>query len=192
MRTIGLMKLVALLITLCSCTMNSALIERGSANTRNDVFQMMAGGAEPLPGYSRLSITCSLKRVPTGGDRVDGLQKPLGSTLVINIDGQSVRIPVVSSREEGDDFGVHGPEAGRGFRQSFAAHLQVAAGTHRLIAVIPEEHVGIEKEIIVVAGSENFLQLKPRYRGSPLTRLPETSFREGLAGLTAVLNGKDI
>jgi len=194
MRTIRVITWVALLVTLCGCT-NAALIKGGSTNTRNDVFQVIAGGEKPLPDYSRLTVSCSVKTIRACGFRVGSKDSHAGMTLIVNIDGQMVRVPAVLSREESDTIGTPVSEAGCGIRQSFAVQLQLPAGRHRLIAAIPEEGVAVGEKITLASGTENVLQLRPHYRGEEPSRLgpyTATSFREGIYGLTAVLNGSRI
>ena len=190
MKTLILIWLSTSLIMMSGCSTGSVLLKNCCNGTRTDVFQVVDDGGAIPQGYARLRIFSSLKVLMLG----DSLFGSKLTALVVNIDGQVIRISGMATEENSDARRLRDPEAGKGIRYTFTTKLQLNKGAHRLIVALPEKGVIIEKEVTLADGIENLLQLEPLYHRTPPRRhsFGETSFKEGILSFDANLNGNDI
>ena len=184
MKNIRLFTLLAIFIIMPGCTLNTELVQRGAVSSRNDVFIEVVAGTEIPRGYTLLSIYSSFK---TTIDR--------SLSEMINIDGQALRLADLGKEEDSDASGLRDPEAGRGFRHVFRTSLMLKAGTHSLIAALPNEGIAVTNKITLSDGTRNLLQIEPQYYSLPAScRLSytETCYKEGLLRFNTKLNGNPL
>ena len=184
MKNIRLLTLLAIFFTMAGCALNTELIQRGAVSSRDDVFTEVVADTEIPPGYALLSISSSFKT-------------PIARSLseTVNIDGQALRMVDLGREEDSDASGSRDPEAGRGFMHMFRTNLMLKTGTHSLVAALPDEGVAVTKKITLSDGTRNLLQIKPQYRSLPAaSRLfyTETSYKEGILRLNAIINGNPL
>jgi hypothetical protein len=92
--------------------------------------------------------------------------------------------------------GPWNPEAGEGIRYFFKIKLRLNPDLHRVFAALPEDGVYLDRDITLMKGTDNVLDLTPVYGKRKVGRLPGlndvTSFYEGIRGFDVFLNGKAI
>ena len=197
MKRIKLFTLVIALIVINGCAKSPAFIKASSTSVRDDVFQELEKSSHPIPkGYADLRITSTLKTHKPGIYPYDN-NKAHGTTdfmLLLNIDGQAVRIKGIASEEDIEPRSLRDPEAGEGIRYRFQKNLRLKSGAHRVVVAIPEEEIADEREINLVEGSINSLVLEPLYGSAIGKQRPGfygvTSFYQGIKGFRVLLNGK--
>lgn len=196
MKRIILPAMIAAVVIISGCAKSPALITASSTSVRSDVFQELKDGG-PIPlGYADLRITSTLKTHKPGIYPYDK-NKAHGTTdfmLLLNIDGQAVRIKGIASKENIEPRSLRDPEAGEGIRYRFQKNLRLKSGAHRVVVAIPDEEIADEREINLVEGSNNSLVLEPLYGSAIGKQRPGfygvTSFYQGIKGFWVVLNGK--
>jgi hypothetical protein len=196
MKRIILPAMIAAVVIISGCAKSPALITASSTSVRSDVFQELKDGG-PIPlGYADLRITSTLKTHKPGIYPYDK-NKAHGTTdfmLLLNIDGQAVRIKGIASKENIEPRSLLDPEAGEGIRYWFQKNLRLKSGAHRVVVAIPDEEIADEREINLVEGSNNSLVLEPMYGSAIGKQRPGfygvTSFYQGIKGFWVVLNGK--
>jgi hypothetical protein len=196
MKRIILPAMIAAVVIISGCAKSPALITESSTSVRSDVFQELKDGG-PIPlGYADLRITSTLKTHKPGIYPYDK-NKAHGTTdfmLLLNIDGQAVRIKGIASKENIEPRSLRDPEAGEGIRYRFQKNLRLKSGAHRVVVAIPDEEIADEREINLVEGSNNSLVLEPLYGSAIGKQRPGfygvTSFYQGIKGFWVVLNGK--
>ena len=174
------------------CAQSAALLK---ASSRTDVFREAAPEENAPPGLSELMVYSSLK---TNKPEMHLLSHSTRGTaefaLVINIDGQAARIEGTLKEDNSPESDA--PEAGEGIRYTFVKNVMLKAGRHRLIIASPEDHIAIEKEIVLDDGTKNFMKVEPQYARPAYTRTRRhfppgggVSFQNGIKGFNIWLNG---
>jgi hypothetical protein len=196
MKNICLLLIMSLPV-LSGCAESSALIKTGSTSIRSDVFQEVSNGGIVPQGYADLHIVSSLKTHKPGIYPFE--KKPHGTpeySLLVNIDGQVIRLQGSLHKENTEPRGLRDPEAGDGIRYRFSKKLRLKAGTHKIIVALPDDEIAIEREITLSDKSNNSLVVETIYGMSPGKQRPgfygETSYKEGIKRLRLTLNGLDI
>jgi len=191
-KLIGCGLLAALLVT-GGCATSPESKTAGNVSTRSDVFRELADGGAIPQGYADLRIVSSLKTHRPG---LYSEKDPHGTAaylLLVNVDGQAVRVDGTTAPESSEPRSLRDPESGDGIRYRFDRRVRLKAGTHKIAVALPEDDVAVAREITLAAGSSNTLVLEPVYGATALRRRPtaytETSFTEGITGLLAILNG---
>ncbi|OGP34564.1 MAG: hypothetical protein A2X88_07445 [Deltaproteobacteria bacterium GWC2_65_14] len=187
-------------LTIAGCTGTGEMIRSRSAGVRRDVFEELRERT-PIPkGHADLRIVSSLKIHRPGyypfDDKTHGTPDYM---LLVNIDGQAIRVKA-TLKEEGIEPGKPGTqETGEGIRYLFGKDLRLKAGVHRLFIALPEDGVAIEKEILLKDGSDNILRLEPVYRSAKKAGVRnsvyikgEPSFARGIQGFVVRLNDQTL
>jgi hypothetical protein len=189
--------IILALTVLNGCAQSSTLIKTANKSTNNDIFQELSNSSTAPKGYADLRIAFSLKTPLPGIYRVD--KKKLGTpeyTMLVNIDGQVVRLLGELQSENAGIRAIPGAEAGDGMRYRFIKSVRLKAGSHRIILAFPEDDIAIQRDISLGDGSSNSLLVEPVYGAPGDKQRPGftgvTSFREGLKGARPILNGQSI
>lgn len=181
---------------MAGCAGSGELIRTASIGTRNDVFQELTDGGTVPQGYADLRIVSSLKTHRPGIYSIKDIHGTPEYRLLLNIDGQVTQIRGDLREENTEARGIRDPEAGEGIRYRFNKNLRLKAGTHKIVIAIIEDEFAVEREITLAEGGNNTLALEPAYRAAPGKRRPGlygvTSFKEGIRGVSLILNGKPI
>lgn len=174
--------IVTLILTGCAAN-KVASMSRGD---RNDIFEVLASKVAVAPGHADLAITASLKTAATGTSDY---------FLIVNIDGQAAQFEGVPTKENGSFLESENPESGEGVRYLFRRDLHLSSGWHNLFIGLTKNGVFMEKKIQLTAGGANYLEIIPIYGKRRLGRFPGhnevTTFRAGIVGLKAFLNGRE-
>jgi hypothetical protein len=192
--------LLILVPAIGGCTSTRDLIRSKNVGTREDVFTELADKT-PIPkGYADLRILSSLKMHKPGyyvlDDKTHGTSDYM---LLINIDGQAVRVTAALDEEVGTAGEAGTPETGEGIRYVFKKDVRLAAGAHKVLVALPEDDVAVEKEITLRERSDNILVLEPVYHAAKKAGVRDSvyvrgdpSFYKGIWKLVVVLNGRVI
>jgi hypothetical protein len=183
----------ALIIPGCAMNKNATM----SVARRNDVFQEVAYN-EPAPAdYAELTIVSTFKTRKPGN--YWWLKSSHGTpeyTLLLNIDGQTALIKGDLTEEKTILGEPWNPESGDGIRYFFKIKLRLNSGFHRVFVAVPDAGANFDREITLMKGSDNVLNLAPVYGKRKAGRLlgldTVTRFYEGIRGFKGYLNGKEI
>ena len=182
-------------ITLAGCAGNTELLRQAELPERSNIFTIVTTATSPERGYADLTIRASVKThhaalFPRGKD-------PHGTSdyqLLVNIDGEPLRIYGAPTIEEGSSDAERHPEAGSGTRYLFRAHVRLPAGSHRVIVALPGDRVAVQHDIRLDEMTDTLLEVVPSYYSDRRQLGPgsagATSFREGISGLELAVNGK--
>ena len=174
-------------VTMTGCAANR--IAASSVGIRDDVFREVSL-KDPVPaGQADLIVMASVKTRRPDYQWAKTSRGTPDYTLLLNIDGQAIRVKGDLKEEKTASGGSWNPEAGEGIRYSFKANLCLNPGLHRVFVALPEDGVYIEKEITLTAGTYNVLNLIPIYGRRKIGRLlgleAVSSFYEGIRGFNA-------
>ncbi len=194
MKRTAMAVVVAASLAVGGCASSREFVAANSVSTRSDIFQEPAAGVPIPPGYADLSVVASLKTHKTG---VHPLKMDTHGTpeyqLLLNVDGQVIRLRCPPTDENCEPRRLRDPEAGEGIRYAFATRIRLKAGAHHVVVVSPEDGIAVAREVVTPEGSSNRLELEPVYRAASHKQQPGVSggesFREGLRGFRMVLNG---
>lgn len=189
--------LVIIASLLGGCAHKAELAHQSIISTRNDVFQEIPSSGGQGMGMTTLKITASLKTHKPGMYAFDVQTHGTPDyRLVINIDGQSLRLTGNPRPESTDQTLARRPEEGEGIRYRFQTVLKISGGPHRIIAALPDDGVAIDRTVTLEGGKENILLLEPIYGSTKIDRKPAilsgTSFMEGVRGFILKFNGKGV
>ena len=188
--------LLATLTILAGCAGRSALIHPATS-VRSDVFmeQPSNGGAVPK-GVADMRIAGSLKTHKPGVYSAKDLHGTPAYQLHLNVDGQSVEVPGNLQEESLDWKDRENPEAGEGIRYRFRKQLRLKPGRHLVTVALPGDRIVVAREVTLVEGEVNSLELEPVYGRVSEKRRPSanrlTSFEEGVVGIRLTLNGREL
>lgn len=196
MRKTNALFLIMAVAFMSGCADSSAAIRKSSSSSRSDVFKELTDGGAVPQGYADLRITSSLKTHRPGVHLARDIHGTPDYGMLLNIDGQAIQLQGSLREENVEPHGLRDPEGGDGIRYHFDKKLRLKAGTHKVVIAVPADDLAVEREIALTEGSSNSLVLEPAYRGTAPMKHPvsysSTSFKEGIRGLSVLLNGKQI
>lgn len=194
MRTILVFTMLTVLGLLEGCAGNKELIKAMSASSNQSVFEEIEEKASPIPGYTDLHIHSSLKTHKPGIYSKKDIHGTEAYMLLVNIDGQSVKIP---GRLNAVRSAMCDSEQGEGISYQFKTRLRIKAGAHKVIVALPADDLVAEREVIIADGENSTLTVEPIYGSIPGKKRPGTfgrltSFKQGINSIRLLLNGKTI
>jgi hypothetical protein len=176
------------------CAGNKELIKAMSVSSNHRVFEVVEVNASPIPGYADLHIHSYLKTHKPGIHAERDTHGTQEYMLLVNIDGQSARIP---GRLDAVTSAMCDSEQGEGVSYEFKTRLRVKAGIHKIVVALPVDDLVAESEVNIPDGGNNTLTVEPVYdpipgkkRAGTFGRL--TSFKQGINAIRIMLNGNDI
>jgi hypothetical protein len=158
-----------------------------------DVFQIVRDGAPVGADDVIVTISASIK---THNKESAVLFEPSkhGSDdylLIVDINGQSLSLPLQTSEETTNTDPQTDPESGSGLRYSYKATVRVLPGRYTVTAYLPTENVTASQEVQISGGSRDII-VKPLYRGlagrKPASLRWVPSFKDGVKALNIVVN----
>lgn len=194
MKNIWISFLLLTMVTLGGCTHFEERLKYVAVSTKQDVFQEALENL-PIPaGYADIRIVASLKTHKPGMYLFEN--SPHGTPdylLLLNIDGQAIKVKGELVEEEIPYRAERDPEAGRGIRYTFNRSLRVKSGPHKISIALPVDAVIVEYDIELHENTRNILEIQPIYGKMPGKQRPGfynvTSFLEGIKELRGYLNG---
>ncbi len=197
MRKAFIVAVVGTVVAICGCATNGDLMKVVATSSRSDVFQELSDGGIPPRGYADVRVVSSFKL--HGPSRYAFERSSHGTPdyqLLLNIDGQVVKLKGNLSEEKLEPRWTRDPEAGEGIRYGFTRDLRVKAGVHTVTVAQTDDGIVMQKKISFEEGTRNSLVLEPIYGASREKQQPGlygcTSFYEGIKGFRMVLNGKPL
>jgi hypothetical protein len=184
-------------MVVAGCAENGELLKRAERPERSNVYTVVTTATPPERGFADLAIRASVKThraalLPLGNDP----HGTPGYQLLVNIDGEPLRISGAPAIEEGFSDAGRNPEAGEGIRYLFRAHLRLKAGAHRVIVALPGDRVAVQRDICLEERTDTMMEVTPSYFSVRRQLGPgsagATSFREGTSGLELSMNGKPL
>lgn len=193
MKTIFLLVVLAVMVSACA---GNNTLHKSGISARSDVFRELTDGGVAPQGYVDLRISFSMKTHSPGFHAANDPHGTPDYGLVVNIDGQSLKLKGALLEEKVEPRGLRDPEGGEGIRYWFDKRLRLKAGPHNVVVAIPADSLAIERKITLAEGENNDLVLEPIYSGIPIkghpTSYSKTSFKEGIRGVRFLLNGNEI
>jgi predicted small secreted protein len=183
---------IVILLVFCSILAACAGSNTAGMGKRSDVFQVVTAGTTAGMDEAFITISASIKT----HKEYPLLFEPAkhGSDdyrLVVDINGQSLELPVQTTEEATDSDPQTDPESGTGLRYSYTATVRLRPGRYTVTARLPTGNVTAIQDVQITAGSKN-ITVKPIYRGSagskPASLRWVPAFRDGVSGLDIVAN----
>jgi hypothetical protein len=147
------------------------IIKGKSISDKKEIFVELQTEDLPPKDFSDLLIKAQIKTHLKGhyfweskGSRRGDPTYP----FLFNIDGQAITWDVDGEKENTpftDKNGLEIPDGGEGMRYSLVKRIRLHAGHHTVFFAHPGDNYYMEFEIILEAGKQNMLELKPIYRG---------------------------
>ena len=192
MRTIPLFTMLIVLGLLAGCAGNKELIKAMSVSSNQRVFEVVEENASPIPGYADLYIHSYLKTHKPGIHAERDAHGTQDYMLLVNIDGQSVKIPGCLNAVR---TAMCDSEQGEGISYQFKTILRLKAGLHKVVVALPADDLVAEREVIIVDGENCTLSVEPVYGSIPGKKRAGatgnlTSFKQGIKSIRILLNGK--
>jgi hypothetical protein len=179
------------LLVICCISAGCAGSNNASTGLRSDVFQTAADGAAGADDVP-VTITASIK-THTESPILFELARH-GSDdyrLIVDLDGQSIIMPVRVTTETTTTDPLIDPESGEGLRYSYKATITLRPGTYTVSADLPTENVKASR-LVRISSDSRSITIKPLYRGSagrkPASLRWVPSFRDGVSDLKIVAN----
>jgi hypothetical protein len=186
-----IVRIIILSVVCCTLAACAASYPAGMGK-RSDVFQIVPEGSPAGADGVLVTVSASIKTHTESTLLIEPAQH--GSDdyrLVVDINGQSIDLPVQTAEETTDSDPRTDPESGAGLRYIYKATVRLRPGSYTATAWLPTENV-ITSQEVQISGSSRNITIKPFYRGSAgrkpasLRWLP--SFRDGVSSLSISVN----
>jgi len=185
-----MVRIVMLLVvcTLAACAGSNT----AGLGKRTDVFQVTKEGSPIGADEVHVTISASIKTHRESAILFEPAKH--GSDdyrLVVDINSQSIDLPVQTSEETTASDPRTDPESGAGLRYNYRATVRLRPGIYTITAWLPTENVTASQEV-QISGISRGITIKPLYSGSAgrkpasLRWLP--SFRDGVSSLNIAVN----
>ncbi|QXE84843.1 hypothetical protein KP003_10520 [Geomonas nitrogeniifigens] len=183
-------------MALAGCAESSALIASRDHSDHVDIFRVQEENSPPPAGYVDLKISAVVKTHLAGFYSSTDPHGTDAYELLVNIDGQSMRMRGSRANEIKQDLTMGDPEGGTGTKYLFQSTIRLKEGRHTAVVALPVEDVAVRKELTLNAGRQSRLVLQPVY-GTTIRKLGvgnplKESFQAGVKTLRLVLNGSDM
>ena len=193
-KSIKYLVVVVLIGALAGCGLAAREINLKSQSEKRDVFSEVNGEGIPPKGFVDVLIKTSIK-THTKGYYFMEPEKTFhgqeGYPVLVNIDGQAITWKLKGEKEIiPSEKGSNNPEEGEGMRYRLDKRIRLAPGPHHIFFGLPGEKIYKEVTLILMEGSMNVLEFKPRYR--PLRGRTTRSFLHGVDGGELVFNGNPL
>ena len=180
-------------IILTSCTVNSALVKKAQTPETSGRYTAVKPELSPRKGFADLTVIASLKTHVAGSFDTHGTA---GYRLLVNLDGEPLKLTGTRQQESDDTLPENHPEAGDGIRYRFSTHLRLDSGLHKIIVSLPDDNIAVQCEIRLEDMTDSVLELRPSYY-SDWKRIKRgnsggMNFKNGISGFDLFLDGKQI
>jgi hypothetical protein len=183
---------IGMLLVLCSILAACAGSNGVRMGQRTDVFQVVREGVPPGADEVLVSISASIKTHKESLMLIEPAKHGSDDYLLfIDINGQSINLPVQTVEETTDTDPLLDPESGAGLRYNYKTTIRLQPGRYTVSAYLPTEDVQTSQEI-QLSGSSKDITVKPLYRGSsgrkPAALRWIPNFKDGVTGLKLLVN----
>ena len=187
-----MIKYVGMLLVVCGTLTACAGSTTAGLGQRSDVFQLTA---EDLPVDAHkvtVTISASIKTHKESALLFELAKHGSDDYLLfVDINGQSISLPVQTVEETTDTDPQSDPESGTGLRYNYKATAILLPGTYRVTARLPTENVQTSQELSISGGSRE-IRIKPIYKGTAGRKPPSLrwipTFMDGVRELKIVTN----
>ncbi|MHB1183556.1 MAG: hypothetical protein ACYDIB_06425 [Desulfobulbia bacterium] len=155
---------------------------------RNDVFQVVSSGVSGRADEAVVTVSASIKTHKYSALLFEpskhGKEEYL---LYVDINGQSMGLPMEMQNETTATDPHTDPESGEGVRYLYKTTIRLKPGTYTVTAYLPTEDVSVRREVVIPIEGKTIIIIKPTYRG--LARRKAASlrwrpdFKDGVKGL---------
>ena len=154
---------------------------------RNDVFQVVSDGAAVGADEAVVTVSASIKTHKYSALLFEPSKHGKDEyPLFVDINGQSIRLPMEMQNETTATDPHTDPESGEGVRYLYKTTIRLKPGTYTVTAYLPTEDVSVRGEVVIPREGKAII-IKPTYRG--LARRKAASlrwrpdFKDGVKGL---------
>ncbi len=186
MKKIGQFLTVILGLILAGCAVsNQALLGQ-----RNDVFRVVSDGAAGGAEEAFVTVSASIKTHKYSPILFEPSKHGKDEyQLFVDINGQSIKMPMEMHNETTATDPHTDPESGEGVRYLYKTTIRLKPGTYTFTASLPTEDVSVRQEIVIPIEGKTII-IKPTYRGLARKKVPSLrwrpDFRDGVKGLDIV------
>ena len=155
---------------------------------RNDVFQVASDGAAAVGADEALvTVSASIKTHKYSAFLFEPSKHGKDEYLLfVDINGQSMRLPMEMQNETTTTDPHTDPESGEGVRYLYKTTIRLKPGTYTFTAYLPTEDVSVRREVVIPTEGKTIV-IKPTYRGLARRKVPSLrwrpDFKDGVKGL---------
>ncbi len=157
---------------------------------RNDVFRVASDGAAVAADEAFVTVSASIKTHKYSALLFEPSKHGKNEyQLFVDINGQSIKLPMEMQNETTETDPHTDPESGEGVRYLYKTTIRLKPGTYSFTAYLPTEDVFVRQEIVIPIEGKTII-IKPTYRGLARRKAPSLrwrpDFRDGVKGLDIV------
>jgi len=157
---------------------------------RNDVFQVASDRAAVGADEAIVAVSASIKTHKYSPLLFEPSKHGKEEyRLFIDINGQSINLPMERQEEMTTTDPHIDPESGEGVRYRYKTTIRLKPGTYTVTAYLPTENVSVRREVVIPREGKTLI-VNPIYRGlarrkaPSLRRLPD--FKDGVKALEII------
>ncbi len=154
---------------------------------RNDVFQVVSDGAALGADEAFVTVSASIKTHKYSPFLFEPAKHGKDEYLLfVDINGQSMRLPMEMQNETTTTDPHTDPESGEGVRYLYKTTIRLKPGTYTFTAYLPTEDVSVRREVVIPIEGKTII-ITPIYRGLARRKPPSLrwrpDFKDGVKGL---------
>lgn len=154
---------------------------------RNDVFHLASDGAAAGADEAIVTVSASIKTHKYSAFLFEPAKHGKDEYLLyVDINGQSMRLPMEMQNETTTTDPHTDPESGEGVRYLYKATILLRPGVYTFTAYLPTEDVSVRREVVIPREGKTIV-IKPTYRGLARRKPPSLrwrpDFKDGVKGL---------
>lgn len=187
MKKISHLLVLILALVLAGC----AASNQNLLGQRNDVFRVASDGVVVGAAEAVVTVSASIKThtyspllfEPSKHGKEEYL-------LFVDINGQSMGLPMERQNETTTTDPHTDPESGQGVRYLYKATILLRPGAYAFTAYLPTEDVSVRREVMIPREGKTII-IKPTYRGLARRKAPSLrwrpDFKDGVKGLDVMV-----
>lgn len=157
---------------------------------RNDVFQVVSDGVAVGADEALVTVSASIKTHKNSPVLFEPSKHGKDEYLLyLDINGQSMRLPMEMQNETTATDPRTDPESGEGVRYLYKTTIRLKPGTCTFTAYLPTEDVSVRREVVIPTEGKTII-IKPTYRGLARRKPPSLrwrpDFKDGVKGLDII------
>ena len=154
---------------------------------RNDVFQVASDETAVGADEAVVIVSASIKTHKYSALLFEPSKHGKDEyQLFVDINGQSMRLPMEMQNETTATDPHTDPESGEGVRYLYKTTIRLKPGTYTVTAYLPTEDVSVRREVVIPIEGKTII-INPTYRGLARRKAPSLrwrpDFKDGVKGL---------
>lgn len=154
---------------------------------RNDVFRVGSDGAAAGADEAVVTVSASIKTHTYSPLLFEPAKHGKEEYLLfVDINGQSMGLPMEMQNETTTTDPHTDPESGQGVRYLYKATILLRPGAYTFTAYLPTEDVAVRREVVIPREGKTII-IKPTYRGLARRKAPSLrwrpDFKDGVKGV---------